>query len=236
MVISRMTRFEERKQQRRLVLSLMGILAVVVFLGLFGLKILVNFSLLVDRIRGTSPVVPQAQQLILAPVLDPLPQATNSATVSVTGSGQSGLTLVVYLNEREVKKLTIGEDGTFRIPSLTAAEGANSVSAKLIDDKGNMSDLSNVVSIQVRKTPPPLDIASPEDNATINGDSNTVGVNGKTLEDVSVTINDRYVVVRSDGSFSYNYPLNEGDNTIRILATDLAGNQTLIERRVKYQK
>lgn len=236
MAISRLGRYEERRQRRRLLIALGGSMAVLLFISLFGLKLLVNFSLLVDRLRGSTTAPTTTQAIILAPVLNPLPEATNGTTVNVSGTGQPGLTLILYLNEQETKKLTVPEDGNFSVPALPVKEGTNTLSAKLVDEKGNLSNLSNVVTIMVKRTPPSLDISEPPDNARVSGEDNTVRVSGKTQEDTTVTINDRLVVVQADGSFTYSYPLSEGDNTLKILATDVAGNQTIIERRVSYQK
>ena len=216
-------------------LSLFGSLAVLVFLGMFGLKILVGFSLAVDKLRGS--VVPAQNQAILRPpTRDPLPEATNSATVTVTGSGQAGLTLILYVNEAETKKVPVPDKGTFTLFDISVKDGTNTISAKLTDNKGNTSDLSNVISTVIKRTPPALDITAPGDGTRINGEKNTVLVNGKTDEDAGVTINDRVAVVRGDGSFSYEYSLPEGDTTLTIVATDAAGNKTTVQRRVTYQK
>ena len=85
-------------------------------------------------------------------------------------------------------------------------------------------------------TPPILELQTPADNATVNGDSNLVTVEGKTEDDTSVNINGRLVVIKTDNTFSYQYPLNDGDNKLTIIATDLAGNTTKVERSIKYQK
>ena len=61
-------------------------------------------------------------------------------------------------------------------------------------------------------------------------------VDGMTYDNVTVTINDRMVVIKTDNSFSYTYPLNDGDNILKIVATDAAGNQTTVQRKVTYHK
>jgi bacillopeptidase F len=114
--------------------------------------------------------------------------------------------------------------------------GANTISARLTDAKGNLSDASNIVSITYANTPPKLVVSDPADNSTVNGDTASVVVNGTTDDNITVTINDRMVVVKSDDSFSYTFPLNDGDNTLKIVATDAAGNQTTVTRKVTYHK
>ena len=70
----------------------------------------------------------------------------------------------------------------------------------------------------------------------MNGEKKAVIVTGKVKEDSTVTINGRFVVVQNDGSFSYDFPLNDGDTILKITATDEAGNQTSVERKVTYSK
>ncbi len=234
MAYSRFSRYEERKARVRLAIALLGILAVILFLVFFGVKLLVQFSLLVDRLRGSSPQT-TSKSIILAPVLDPLPQATNSASLIVTGRGSPGLTLILYLNETELKKKKLEEDGTFSIP-VDAQNGNNIISAKLIDDKNNASDLSNVISTFVSQSPPVLEVNSPEGDVEVTGDQNTIIISGKTESDNSMTINGRLVVVKADGAFTSIQTLSEGDNIYSIVATNQAGNRTTVERRVTYRK
>ncbi len=236
MLRSRLSRLEERKERKRLTLAVVGSIAILIFVGTFGVRILIGFSLFVDKLRGTTVPTQQTDVLILPPVLDPQPIATNSAAIVVTGHGEAGRTLILYLNDGEFKKTKVQEDGTFSVPSVPLSGGTNTISAKLSDDKENTSGLSNVLSVTYANKPPALEVSAPEDNATVSGDTNTVAVTGTTDENVTVTVNGRLVVIKSDNSFSYNYPLNDGDNILTIVATDAAGNQTKVERKVIYHR
>ena len=217
-------------------LSLIGIIGILTLILVFGLRLLVTFSLFVDKIRGNSPQTQSQSVILLPPSLDPLPEATNSATLTISGTGQGGLTLVLYKNEAEVKQLPISTEGIFSIPSLSLDEGDNTLSAKVKDDKGNVSDLSNVIRVTIRRNPPDLDVLSPQNGVTIHGEKKIVTVTGKVKEDTTVTINGRFVVIQNDGSFSYDFPLDDGDNILKITAADVAGNQTSVERKVMYTK
>ena len=236
MPYSRLSRLETRKEKRRLTLAILGILGIITLVGLFGVKVLVGFSVFMDRLHGNSPAPSPSSSLILPPTLNSPPEATNTATISVTGKGQPNLSLVVYLNDAQFKKLSVPTDGNFTINNIPLADGANKISAKLMDDKSGTSDLSNVVTVNFADKPPTLDVSSPSDNSTFSGDPNNVNVSGSTDDNVTVTINDRLVVIKSDNSFSYNYPLNDGDNILNIVATDAAGNQTKITRKVTYHR
>ncbi|MDP1721960.1 MAG: hypothetical protein Q8L37_02005 [Candidatus Gottesmanbacteria bacterium] len=236
MVYSRLIRHEEKQQRKRLMWALGGMVGLVIFLFVFGLKILVGFSLMVDRVRGNTPQqASQNQELILPPTLDPLPGATNSANLTITGKSDLGLKIVLYIDEEEATTLPVKDDGTFSF-TKKLAEGDHTVSAKAKNNKDGVSDLSNVLTISIKRKKPELTITSPTDGARIVGDNNTLTVKGKTASDNTVTINDRLAVVGNDGSFSYTHVLSEGDNTLRTVATDPAGNQETVDRRVTYQR
>lgn len=234
MALSRLRRYEDQRQQKRLLLAIAGSVGLLLFLLIFGVKLLIGFSLMVDGLRGNTPQT-TSQAIVLPPVLDPLPEATNSATFIVSGKGTPKLTLILYVNDAEAKRMPVPENGTFTINDATGKDGQNTTSAKLLDAKGNISELSNVVMTLVKKSKPVLEISSPSDNATVKGDKKEVTVIGKTEEDTTVTVNGRFVVTRTDGSFTFTAPINDGDTTLKIVATDQAGNQTTVERHVTYR-
>lgn len=232
---SRIARVAEKREKKRLTYALFGIVILIVFFAIFGLKLLVGFSLLVDRIRGTTPSVKQTENLLLPPVLNPPPEATNSAEIFISGSAQPDRTLVLYVNGEEVKKLSIDQSGTFSF-LMTLSDGTNSVSAKVVDEKGDVSELSQVYTVTVKKSAPKLEISQPNNGDKITGEKNTVLTAGNTDEGAKVTINGRLAIVASDGSFRMTVTLTDGENTITIIATDEAGNQTLVERKVTYER
>lgn len=236
MVNIRSGRIEEKRQKKRIAFSIVGVFAIFLFFALFGIKLLVGFSLLVDKLRGTSPTQQTTQNLILPPVLDPLPMATKSASLIITGRGDQNTTIVVFLNEKETEEISPEADGTFEIKLTSLVDGANTISAKSTDSAGNASDLSNVLTVNVKKVPPVLELSAPEDRATITGDSNKVPVQGKTEENTDVTVNGHIVVVHNDNTFSYDFALNEGENKLTVVATDSAGNTTTVERTITYHR
>ena len=235
MVPSRLRRVEEKTAMRRMGLAVIGSIALLLFVAIFGLKILIGFSLLVDRIRGTAPQTQTNDVTLQPPVLNPLPEATNSATLIISGKGTAKATLTLTVNDKEYKKTKVGDDGTFSITDIPADEGDFTASAKISDDKNNVSQASNMISTTVDRKPPKLDVSDPEDGKTVNDGTHKVSVQGITDEDMKVTINGRIVVVKSDGSFTYAFALNDGENKLEIVSRDDAGNETKVTRTVTYQ-
>ena len=66
--------------------------------------------------------------------------------------------------------------------------------------------------------------------------SQNISVSGATDPGDSVSVNDRLAIVDKDGNFSYSLDLNSGDNKIKVVSSDPAGNQTTKELTVKYQQ
>lgn len=236
MVSSRLSRFEEKSARNRIAIGLLGSVGILVLIAVFGVKLLIGFSVLIDRIRGGSaPIQSTQQSVLLPPVLDTLPEATNSATITVHGTAQAKDQVILYLSAIEYKKMTVADNGTFVFSDIPVDEGTMSVTAKALDAKQNISDVSAAVTTMIDRTPPKLSVGAPGDNATVNDGTHKVLVTGKTDSDMNVTISGRIVVVKSDGSFSYSMPLSDGANTLEIISTDAAGNSTKVEKNVTYQ-
>lgn len=234
---SRLGRLEERKTRKRIALAIFGSIGLLVFLGVFGFKILVAFSLFVDRIRGGSKeTIETEKSILLPPEFDPIREATNSASISITGHAQPDMFVLLMVNDESQKKLTVDKEGTFHMDNVKLKQGANTISGKTTDDKNNTSGLSDILRVTYKKTKPTIEVSSPDDGATIHGDTPSVVIFGKTEEGATLTINERFVVISSDGSFSYTLSLSEGEQTYKLVATDIAGNTETMERLIKYEK
>ena len=235
MLYSRIRRHEEKILKTRLLAASLGIMGLLAFLFLFGVKTLIGFSLFVDKIRGNAPPAQQQPVPLLPPILDPIPEATNSGNLLIAGTAAPEVTAIIYVDDTEKTKVTVPKDGKVSFP-VALSDGNHTISAKLTDEKGAISELSNVLRITIKKGKPQLSLTSPDDNASVIGDTNKVTVRGKTDPDNEIRVNGRLAPVLNDGSFELDVPLPEGSTTIAITATDEAGNETKIERHVSYQK
>ncbi len=92
------------------------------------------------------------------------------------------------------------------------------------------------LSLQYRKLnlPPGLSVDSPV-NQSVTSDRR-VDILGKTDPDATVTVNGINILVRDDGKFFDQIPLDTGVNKITIVATSRFGKTTTVVREVGYQQ
>ena len=93
---------------------------------------------------------------------------------------------------------------------------------------------SSKFTVIYKNDKPKLNISEPQDNSQTS--KNEIPVVGTTDKDVSLTLNSRPLVVDYDGSFKNTVRLNEGENKLVFVATDIAGNQESKTITIKYQK
>lgn len=124
-------------------------------------------------------------------------------------------------------------------PASPLNEGSNVIKVDCADNDGNAATQVSV-TFKVDTVPPTLNITSPVQGLITN--KATVTVKGTTNDATSspvlvvIKVNegeDISVTVGSDGSFTKNVTLVEGNNTIKIIATDSAKKQTTVTRTVE---
>lgn len=102
------------------------------------------------------------------------------------------------------------------------------------DNDGNAASAVST-TFTVDTVPPVLNVTSPSDNFITNKKTVTITgtTNDVTSSPVTLKINEVPVEVGPDGAFSHDFTLNEGNNTITIVATDAVGKSTTVVRHVK---
>ena len=124
-------------------------------------------------------------------------------------------------------------------PASPLNEGSNVIKVDCADNDGNAATQVSV-SFKVDTVPPTLNITSPVQGLITN--KATVTVKGTTNDATSspvlvvIKVNegeDISVTVGSDGSFTKDITLVEGNNTIKVIATDSAKKQTTVTRTVE---
>lgn len=223
---SRLSRKSQKKSIQTLVLSILGIAAVLFLLFRYGIPFISDASFLFGRITSNPNEENNKQEdqsFVPTPDLDSIPKATKESNIKVTGTSLPGLTIKLFVNGNFEDELTAQEDGVFEF-DVILTDGENIIKAKAIKNEQE-SEFSNSLTISYLKEGPELSINTPTDNSDLKG-QNPIEVKGKTDPDVKVTVNDFQAVSASDGSYSYFLTLKEGGNEIKVLATDPAGNKT----------
>ena len=215
-----------------------------VWLGILGAllifvlpQVFFQLSLLFDSSEGdiTRVVTDDDSGLLLPPEFDTLPTATNSAQLVVHGFSQSASEVELFINDIGKERVAITKaDGSFRIRNVRLFEGENVLTLVAYDKRGNTSAHSDPEYVHYKRGAPKLAIQEPDDNKKNTGDDREVTIVGLTDADSEVTINGRWIRVKADGTFSHSVQLAEGDNEYRVVATDEAGNETVVTRKVTY--
>lgn len=229
---SRLSRRLDSQSRKNLFLSLLGIIVVLVLLVKFGIPLLVNFSLFLsgqkadETSRSTSPTY------LSPPVLNQTANATNSAEFIITGSAIKDEEINLYINDSLSERIETEDNGNFSF-KVTLQAGDNKIKAKA-KKEDKESDFSNELSVTYKNSPPSLTVDSPTDGQKFEKDQSTAQVLGKTDEGVRVTVNGFWAVINENNNFSYSLPLQNGDNSIKIVAEDQAGSKTEKEIKVTY--
>ena len=233
--IERLSRKEETKVVKRIVyLSIFSII-LAVFLITLGIPILgkfADFLNLVFRKNEISQV--DTKSTPRPPILDSLPQATNSASLAISGFSQDETKVVIYNDSQNVGEAEV-VSGKFQFENLKLKDGQNEISVKAISKSGQESDLSQSVKIILDKEPPKLEVDTPSEGQSFSQD-NRIKVSGKTDKDAQVYANGFLASVTAEGNFEVLVPVLEGETTIEIKATDDAGNTKVESRKVNFKK
>lgn len=124
------------------------------------------------------------------------------------------------------------------VPTTALSDGSHTIYIDAKDYDGNAATQKSV-AFTVDTVAPTLNVTSPTEGLNTNQSSLTVSgtTNDVTSSPVTVTIKlnsgaAESVTVQSNGSFSKQLTLANGENTIVITATDSAGKSTSITRHV----
>ena len=214
--------------------SILGIVVVLFLLFKFGISALINFSLFLSG-KGGEPNSTNSQNTINflpSPVLNPIVSATNSAQIIITGISQKDRKIELFLNSRKIDETDTADNGEFRFEP-TLKKGTNTVSVRAVY-KDKKSDASEKYIVEYKDTAPKLEVSSPSDQASFKKEDKSVEIKGQTDANVTVTVNGFFAVTSENNSFSYVLQLHDGDNEVKILAVDNAGNKSEKTIKVNY--
>ena len=234
MARSRLYKSQEKKALQKIVLSVLGIVIIVILLFKVAIPALINFSLFLANLRGdstTSSTSKNSSDYIMPPVFTTNFTATNSATVTLNGTAQAKEQVILYINNNPTDTTDVKDDGTFAFKNVTLSPGSNTITAKAKKDN-KLSNFSDNLTITFENKQPTLSVDSPHDGDNIH--DSTVTVSGKTDPDDKVTVSGFWAIVDSSGNYTYTLTLQNGDNQIKVIAQDPAGNTTEKDLKVSH--
>lgn len=196
-----------------------------------------GFPLFIKIIAGDGVEVKRTEEDIIppqSPILSALPEATNGGEIIVEGYTEGGASLELNVNDVLNKTDKAKEDGFFSLVA-TLQNGSNRIQLRAIDGANNAS-LSEIKLVNLDKEPVVLIITSPKDGTEYIGkNSQAVEINGKVNKpNTQVLANNSFVDVSRDGTFTHKLQLSNGDNSIKIVASDKAGNKDEVELKLTY--
>jgi hypothetical protein len=223
---SRLNKSFQRKSRNTFILSILGIIIVLALLFKFGLPLISDASFLFGKVTSTPDKNSDKdveEEFVPVPTLDGLPKATKEKALKITGSSISGVTIQIYLNGSKETDVKADENGDFE-GKVILSDGDNIIKIKAV--KGTTeSDFSPSETVSYKIKGPDLTINSPSDGSQISG-ANPIEVKGKSDPDGSVIVNDFQAIINNNGEWSYMLTLKGGDNEIKVVSTDAAGNTT----------
>ena len=196
----------------------LGSLVLLVLLVVYGLPVLFNLTTLISNYKKPPTKISEKTITPTIPRLSEDLTATSSAKIKISGVADPKVTVELFQNDNSLGTVVAKDDGIFSF-DVTLTKNNNTVTAQAINDAGQKSGLSEPYQINFLNSPPKLEVSVFQDGV----------VSGSTDPGVTVSVNDRLIVVESNGKFSYILDLKNGENKIKVVATDQAGNQTTKE-------
>lgn len=233
-MVSRLQRVQEKKSKRQALLFALLTLVLIVGVIFLGIPSLIKMAIFLSNLRTSGQAIETKDTVPPAPPrIQVVDEATNSAQLKVRGFAEPGATLKLRLNGQE-EEVIVDNEGQFILDNLTLRDGENKLLAVAVDAGGNESKASDLVTIVYDNEPPELTITSPEEGQEFFDEEREVLVAGETEADARVNVNAFYAVVDTEGNFVKRLNLEEGENEIKIVARDKAGNTTEATLSVRY--
>jgi hypothetical protein len=173
--------------------------------------------------------------IVMPPTLQQPYTATNSAVLTLRGTAQPEQTVLLGQNGAIEKKTTVGSDGQYTFLDIILEKGDNMFQTYVEDANGNRSDGSPQITITYNTDAPKLEVSEPVDGSTvIQRKQQVITIKGTTDPSNKVYVNEQFLFVSSDGSFTGQVQLQNGANTIHVRAINTAGNEVTKDITVNY--
>lgn len=160
-----------------------------------------------------------------------MPFTTNTGKVTVTGTTEPGimLTYMVFGESEENAPVFADDQGKFKLEITIKDEGTSRVVIQAISESGKTA--SQMIIVIYDKTPPEITCEIPTTVA-----ESKLTVKGTVSEFCMLTINGAPLQIDPKAlAFETTIELKTGLNPIKIVARDMAGNETKLDKFVKFE-
>ncbi|EJJ8236242.1 non-fimbrial adhesin SiiE [Salmonella enterica subsp. enterica serovar Newport] len=166
---------------------------------------------------------------------DSLPALSNNRALSVSGVGEAGSQVSIFVDGKLVNVVMVEADGTWRAPILLQDDGTFNIHFSITDVAGN-TEVSKDYSVDVDSSTdfPTLNLEDASNSGSLDDliTSHTKPVLVGTAEagaTIHIYVDEKIVanvLVLEDGTWSYQFDnaLKDGEYSIRVVAEDPAGN------------
>lgn len=223
---SRLASVEERKNVKNAYKYIVWSIIALVLLIFLGIPTLVRFAGFIgDIAKSDKPVEVNDITPPAPPQFDEIPEFTNKEILEITGQSENAAIIKIRVNNND-SEVVANSEGKFSF-TINLNKGENSIDATATDLSGNQSTQTQTFKISYDNEDPELTVESPADGSSFFGSGQRqLSIKGAVDENVDLRINDRFVSLKDDNTFSFATTLSEGENKFEIKATDPAGNES----------
>lgn len=221
---SRRINIEEKKNKSKAIsFSLLTFIGLIIII-LYGPSSLAKFAAFISDLNKTSqPADTQDTNPPPVPRIEDIPKATNKPKLELRGTTEPGATVYIFLNSK--KNEVLANRNGFFSTTLNLDKGENVIFASARDSSGNESSKTQALKIVYDTDAPQIQILKPSDKSEFFGSrQRQIVIEGKTEQGAKLQINNRLVIIESDGSFTFASTLDPGENKFSVKVEDEAGN------------
>ncbi|MCZ7081225.1 Ig-like domain-containing protein [Salmonella enterica] len=166
---------------------------------------------------------------------DSLPALSNNRALSVSGVGEAGSQVSIFVDGKLVNVVMVEADGTWRAPILLQDDGTFNIHFSITDVAGN-TEVSKDYSVDVDSSTdfPTLNLEDASnsgsfDDLITNRNKPVLVGTAEAGATIHIYVDEKIVanvLVLEDGTWSYQFDnaLKDGEYSIRVVAEDPAGN------------
>ncbi|EAP7209777.1 Ig-like domain repeat protein [Salmonella enterica] len=166
---------------------------------------------------------------------DSLPALSNNRALSVSGVGEAGSQVSIFVDGKLVNVVMVEADGTWRAPILLQDDGTFNIHFSITDVAGN-TEVSKDYSVDVDSSTdfPTLNLEDASNSGSLddlitNRNKPVLVGTAEAGATIHIYVDEKIVanvLVLEDGTWSYQFDnaLKDGEYSIRVVAEDPAGN------------